>query len=123
MKYKNAKTQYEVTRGMMEHLEYKIAQGASIAELTQFQDAKIQLLDTLANLLINPEIAKAWEDSVVKENYEQGAQAIRSSIESINQIQRKMNREADFQIRIMVSLAIFAWVFVGAVMIYANLHK
>lgn len=120
---KKAQTQYEVTRDHLSILEYRISQGASIMELTKFQEKRIELLDLLADLLNNEKIAIAWEDKEVKARYEDGLKTIHDSIDLVNSIQRDMNKESAFQVKLLVGICSVGWTVSALIYTYANFHK
>jgi hypothetical protein len=65
----NARTQYFVAQGLMKHIEEQIASTGHIAESIQFKHSTREMLDLLADLLQNTEIAIAWnrDDSFKKQ--------------------------------------------------------
>lgn len=113
MKYVNARTQFVVTEGHMEHLEAKVRDGGTFEERERFRNAKIQFLDTLADLLNSSEIAKQWEDTpLMKEN----------SV-TANKMTPEMDKQNNFKMTLIVGIAIFTYMIAGVVYIFANFHK
>jgi hypothetical protein len=119
MKHRNAQTQYFVTKGHMKHLEYKIFQGASAEEIARFRNVMIPFLDTLADLMNNPEIAKQWDD----DHTNQVAQEYQQSAEDVQILYKKMQKDSALEMKLVLGALMFAWAVASAFYVYGLLHK
>lgn len=61
---KPSQTQYVVIYRVCQHLRNKIAEHGSPEEIARFKEAMESFLDTLADLLNDPKVAKAWDEEV-----------------------------------------------------------
>lgn len=121
----NAKRQMQVAKSFVEHLETKIALNCSDEEFLRFRKAKIEFLDTVADLLNNPKIAVQWDNplrnALDEERVEDKVQ-VRTPSENLDAIIKDMDKQAKFQLNLICGLAVFAYVVCTAVYLYGNFH-
>ena len=124
---KNARTQFHVTNSHLEHLNYMIALNGTPEQRAKFHEARVQLLDTLGDLLNDPKIARAWEDDEVNKRIEDRNDEIarlkdqRDFFSKTPQGQT-LDAQSKFNMNLVCGLALFAYVVVTALWIYANFH-
>ena len=122
---KNARTQFHVTNSHLEHLNYMISLGGSAEERARFHAARVELLDTLGDLLNNPKIAKAWEDDEVNkriaERNDQIVELTKSAFDNSQQ-GKEFTAQSKFQMNMICGLAVAAYVIVSALWVWANFH-